>query len=275
MQCYLSILRPLNCIMAGVAVIIGAMIASTTFFTMPVLFATLAAFLICGAGNVINDYFDYEVDKINNPTRALPSGKISLSRAYAYSILLFFIGILISYTVNVYALMIAVVNSSLLYLYPWKVKGGGGISKNLVVSYLVASPFLFGGVSAGETAEWRATLIFVLLAFFANTAREIIKDIEDIRGDIANTLPKRLGIETSCKIAFLFTLSAVILSPLPYFFGFLNFYYIILVGIADIVFIYTTLSFMHNPTIERAKITQRKIKLGMIFALVAFIVGKL
>jgi len=162
--------------MAGVAVIIGAMIASTTFFTMPVLFATLAAFLICGAGNVINDYFDYEVDKINNPTRALPSGKISLSRAYAYSILLFFIGILISYTVNVYALMIAVVNSSLLYLYPWKVKGGGGISKNLVVSYLVASPFLFGGVSAGETAEWRATLIFVLLAFFANTAREIIKD---------------------------------------------------------------------------------------------------
>lgn len=261
--------------MAGLAVIIGAMIASTTFFTIPVLLASLVAFLVCGAGNVINDYFDYEADKINNPSRPLPSGKISLSKAYIYAISLFFIGVLLSLGINIYAFTIALLNSLLLYIYPWRVKQKGGLSKNLLVSYLVASPFLFGGVSAGETAEWRATLIFVFSAFFANTAREIIKDIEDIKGDVANTLPKKMGIKTSCKIAFLFTLLAVILSPLPYFLGYLNFYYLLLVGIADVIFLYTTLSFMHNPTIERAKITQRKIKLGMIFALVAFVVGKL
>jgi len=261
--------------MAGLAVIIGAMIASTTFFTIPVLLASLVAFLVCGAGNVINDYFDYEADKINNPSRPLPSGKISLSKAYAYAISLFFIGVLLSFGINIYAFTIALLNSLLLYIYPWRVKEKGGLSKNLLVSYLVASPFLFGGVSAGETAEWRATLIFVFLAFFANTSREIIKDIEDIRGDVANTLPKKVGIKTSCKIAFLFTFLAVILSPLPSLLGYLNLYYLLLVGIADVIFLYTTLSFMHNPSIERAKITQRRIKLGMIFALIAFVVGKL
>lgn len=269
---YIIILRPLNCLMASLAVIIGGMIASKTFFTKDIILACIVGFVVCGAGNVINDYFDYEIDKINNPTRPIPSGKIPIKKAFLYSIFLFLFGIALSCMINIYAVVMAIINSLILFLYPYKIKSIGGLSKNITVSYLVASPFLFGSIALNQ---WSNTiLIFLILAFLANTSREIVKDIEDTKGDIYPTLPKKIGIANSAKLASLFMMMAILLSPIPYILHILNIYYLVSVSFADFIFIYTFYKFLKKPE-EKIRKISTQIKVGMFFAMLAFIVGKL
>jgi geranylgeranylglycerol-phosphate geranylgeranyltransferase len=268
---YLEITRPHNCLMAGVAVLIGATVASGSPFAVPAYFGFLAAFIIAAAGFIVNDYYDFDVDSVNRPHRPLPSGRIPIRRAYRFALLLFGIGILLSVFINAYALVIAAFNSLLLYLYARRIKKRGGIEKNLTVSYLVASPFLFGGAVAGNVIP---TLFLVLLAGLANTSREIIKDIEDFEGDrlFATTLPTKIGFENSAKLARGFMLAAVVLSPLPYILGILNKYYLFFVLVANVLF-FASLVFSRNINVQNAKRTQRFIKLGMFLALVAFLIG--
>jgi 4-hydroxybenzoate polyprenyltransferase len=103
-----------------------------------------------------------------------------------------------------------------------------------------------------------------LLAGLANTSREIIKDIQDYEGDKAFiiTLPAKLGIEASAKLASLILLLTIALSPLPYFLGILNFNYILVVLPADAFFLWVIPGFLRNPRSSAAR-TQRLIKLGM------------
>ena len=74
MNAYLEILRPFNALMAVVAIFLMAIISGN--FTLGVFIAGAVVFIITGAGNSINDYFDYKIDAINKPERPIPSGRI-------------------------------------------------------------------------------------------------------------------------------------------------------------------------------------------------------
>ena len=268
MRAYIEILRPLNCAMAAFAVFLGASIASGSF-SADVALACVVAFLICGAGNVINDYYDYEIDRINAPHRPLPRGVISLSTAWRYALLLFAAGTALAALIGSAAFALAAFNSALLYAYAWRIKRAGGLGKNLTVSYLVASPFLYGGIAASKPG---VTLIFVALAALANTSREIVKDIADIRGDRGEclTLPVRIGVRRSAYVAALFLIIAVLLSPLPYLMDILGTAYLPLVGIADAVFLYALfVSLKMSDATKSAKY----IKVAMFIALLSFLAG--
>ena len=62
MKAYLDIIRPLNCIMAGIGALAGCVIAGVPGFSYLVLVKVLLAFtvvfLITGAGNSLNDCYD-------------------------------------------------------------------------------------------------------------------------------------------------------------------------------------------------------------------------
>jgi geranylgeranylglycerol-phosphate geranylgeranyltransferase len=274
MRYYIQLIRPLNCTMAAFAVVIGARIASKMFLIEEVFIASLVAFLVAGAGFVINDYFDFEIDKINRPSRPLPSGRVPLRTAYIYALSLFSIGVLLAVFINIYALFLAVINSLLLYAYAWRIKKGGGIEKNLTVSYLVASPFLFGGIAVGKPY---VTLILVLLAGLANTGREIIKDIEDYEGDrgFVETLPMQVGFVRSAQLAAFFISLALIISPLPYISGIFGAGYLLTVALADALFLFTVANFLVGVSIKNAAKAQRRIKMAMLLALLAFLLGSL
>jgi len=270
MNPYLQILRPNNCLVAGIAVIIAALITAKIFLPISIL-AALVAFLVCGAGNAINDYYDIKIDKINRPKRPLPSGKISPSNAMKYVLVLYSLGVFMSVFINVYAFIIAAFNSIVSYLYAQRIKNRGGIGKSLTVSYLVASPFFFGGIAVGNPM---VTIVLSVLAGFANTAREIIKDIEDLEGDkkFANTLPAVIGAEKASVIAGVSIIIGVLISPLPYLMGILGQKYLFAVSIADIIFIYAII-LLKCPDRESARRSQKTIKAGMIVALLAFVAG--
>ena len=270
MRAYVEILRPLNCAMAAFAVFLGAGIASGSFSIFDVFIACAVAFLVCGAGNVINDYYDYNIDRINAPGRPLPRGAIGLRTAHRYALFLFTAGVVLAAAIGFAAFALAIFNSALLYAYAWRIKRSGGLKKNLTVSYLVASPFLYGGVAASNPG---ATVMFAALAALANVSREIVKDIADIKGDrgACETLPVKIGIQRSSMLASVFLLLGVFLSPLPYLLGILGYAYLPLVSIADAVFLYALLVLWKGSAPKSA----RYIKLGMFIALLSFLAGAL
>ena len=64
--------------MIGFAVIVGAFVSKpATIDAATLLLGFVTGFAICGYSMVINDYYDIEVDRVNQPDRPLPSGAIS------------------------------------------------------------------------------------------------------------------------------------------------------------------------------------------------------
>ena len=144
MLSYLEILRPQNGVIGIFAVIVGAMLVGFNNYFFIAL-ACLSVFIILSAGNVINDYFDYEIDKINKKNRPIPSGRIKRNSALYYSIALFLIGIALAFYLNFNNFILALINSGLLILYSYKLKGQPLIG-NVIVSWLVGSTFIFGSL---------------------------------------------------------------------------------------------------------------------------------
>lgn len=276
----LTLIRIRNCIMTFFGVLLGAsFIDFSNIFTFKIILAGIAVFLITGAGNTINDYFDYEIDKINKAYRPIPSNKINRSDALMFSITLFFIGMGLSKYVNDYCLGIAVLNSIILVLYG-KYSKRLHLVSNLGVSYLVASIFVFGALAnfdsgineiISEIGKLQLIAIISACAFFTTFSREIVKDIEDIEGDkkeYSVTLPIKIGVKRSKNIASIFILAAILFSASPFFipqeyFNLLP--YGIFILIADLIFL---ISLTMHPAI-----CQRLMIVGMIIALLAFFLG--
>ena len=94
---FFKIIRPFNCFFVALTVFAGAYYLRVIDQFQQVFFAMLSATFIAAAGYVINDFFDIPIDKINKPKRILPSGKMQPKIAYLYAVLLFVIGILLSF----------------------------------------------------------------------------------------------------------------------------------------------------------------------------------
>lgn len=268
---FLELIRYRNCMMAGFASVIGSFIAYTQGdFIMLLVF--LVVFLITGAGNAINDYFDVAIDAINRPERPIPSGRIKKEYVFVVSMLLFIIGIIIAYSISIIPFFIAIFNSFLLYFYAYSLKRKLFVG-NLSVSYLSGSTFLFGGSAYGvKGIEY--TLVLFLLSMLTTLAREIVKAIEDIEGDKKNnasTLPVCIGERASSYIASIMGILAVTLSPLPYIEKIFNENYLIVVAIADAFFLYAVYLILKM----KPRDSSRYFKIAMFFGLIAFISGSL
>jgi len=288
MQTYLKLMRSGNCLMAAIAALVGVFIAynivsanislnpyQVTLSTFPILDSLkvfLVVFLITGAGNAINDYFDIDIDRINKPDRPIPSGKISLRTALYFSLALFAAGSIIATSINMICGAIAVVNSLLLIYYASTLKRTALLG-NIAVGYLTGSTFLFGGAIFFEYGGIKGVFVLFVLATMATIAREIVKDIEDIEGDRedgAQTLPIIIGPKKAAYIASLIGLVAVLASPLPYIQSLMTVRYLILVAIADILFAVAVYEILGKNDPARSS---KMFKMAMVFALISFIAG--
>jgi geranylgeranylglycerol-phosphate geranylgeranyltransferase len=207
--------------LAGLAVLIGVFIigesagvswTSDKFVRAALAFA--AVVLITGAGNAINDYFDRNIDKVNCPKRPIPSGRVEPSTALNISRAMFALGILLVIPINWECVIIAAVNSFILAAYAARLKRIE-IAGNIAIGYLVGSTFLFGGLVIGKL---QVASILAAMAALATVGRELIKDIEDMKGDRADkivTVPLRYGTRKAAALATAFIAAAIVLAPLP------------------------------------------------------------
>ncbi|MCD6558195.1 MAG: geranylgeranylglycerol-phosphate geranylgeranyltransferase [Candidatus Aenigmarchaeota archaeon] len=271
MNPYLEIIRPHNGLMAALAVLVAGFIL-TGSFSPQMFYGALVVFFVASVGFILNDYFDYEIDKINEPKRPLPSGRMKKNTAIAYTIALTIPALAIAQQyLNIYCVGIAVLNIFLEFIYAWKLKRVALVG-NLIVSWLVASTFVFGGLIfvVPLAAEMDIIWILAALSFLSNLGREIYGDVEDFVGDKtvgAKTLPVILGKKKSSAFASLTIIAAVLLSALPYYLGIFGIKYLCIVALADLMFLY---SLTRDP-----RGTQKWTRIAMFVALVAFVAGSL
>ncbi|MDY1591275.1 MAG: UbiA family prenyltransferase [Methanofastidiosum sp.] len=270
---FFEITRPSNALFSGVAVLIGALVAGGGFIDISkIVLLFFVAIFACAGGNTINDYFDYEIDKINAPKRVLPRGAMSLKVAYGFSIILFVISCILAFMVNLLAFSICVAACFLMYIYAMILKKKP-FSGNILVSFLTSITFIYGGTAVGS---YKGVSILALISFFAMVSRELVKDIEDLEGDIkkgANTLPAIIGVSKTFSLAFGFLLIAAFLLYAPFVTGLYSYIYLgIVTPVVLFVFyvLYTILKHNENP----GEI-QRNIKKAMYLVLLIFLLSAL
>lgn len=278
MNPYIEILRPGNAIMGAIVVVLVAIIDKS--FSLPIILAMLAVFFETAAGNVINDYFDYQIDLINKPNRPIPSGRISLKAGRNYGYLLFLLGticgLLISLlTDNWIPFIIVLIADVVLYLYAYKLKSTPLIG-NLAVGFMTGFGFVFAGFSLNDPNIILTSIYLGFFAFVMTTARELVKDIEDMEGDKAEgakTLPILYGEKITAILAFILIIVDCALCPLLYYINIFGFYYLIVIAIAVILFIYSAILIIRNQDRTTAAKVSKYLKIGMLIAFVAFIFG--
>ena len=278
MNPYIEILRPGNAVMGAISIILVALIDKT--LSIPVILAMITVFFETAAGNVINDYFDYNIDLINKPERPIPSGRISLKNGRNYAYFLFtagtVCGFLISYLTNNWIpFIIVLIADVILYLYAYKLKYTPLIG-NLAVGFMTGFGFVFGGFSINNPNIVMISLYLGFFAFVMTTAREITKDIEDIEGDKkegAKTFPILYGEKLSAVIGFILIIIDCVLCPLLYTQHIFNITYLVIIAVAVILFLYSAVLLIRNQEMETASKVSKYLKIGMLIAFIAFALG--
>ncbi|MEM0140054.1 MAG: UbiA family prenyltransferase [Ferroplasma sp.] len=268
MNKWIRIMRPVNGLMGFFSIYIIAFIAVNIHiasYIIPVTLGAISVFLVTAGGNVINDISDYESDKINHPKRPLPEGSISRKSAYYFFFFLFIAAFILSFGINFYIPGFILLAEFLLVSYEFKTKKIG-LPGNATISFLIGMIFLFGGLLTDTLSKM---ILLFLLAFFSNMSRELMKDIEDVKGDIdRNTFPKRHGINSAKILSIIFIIATVSISILPYYFKILSIYYVYAVIIDDIMFL-TTAYLLFKSVSSAQKIS----KIAMIWGMFAFLLG--
>ena len=281
---YLRLMRPVNCFMMGFAVIVGAVISKQSF--EDVLFSNLVygfitGFTLAAASMVINDFCDKDIDAINEPSRPIPSGLIKPEEALVFASILTAIGFVAAFLTNTanalvtsLCFMTAIISWTVSVAYA-TVGKRTGLLGNFLVSACVAIPFIYGSLAVTNRIELNV-LIFVSMAFLSNTGREITKGIVDVRGDRTRsiqTLAVRYGKKTAASAATLSYLSAVLLSPLPWFLNRVSIWFLPLVAITDFGLVASSVSLLRNYSRENARKVKRMVLLWFTTGLLAFILG--
>ncbi len=274
---FLKILRPVNSVMIGVGVLVGVVIAGGLRSIIPLeylAFAFVTGFTLTGSAMVINDYFDREIDAVNEPSRPIPSGDVKPNEAIAYSLLLSVIGLATAYLTSIPNLALAVFSWLVMMVYSaWGKRTG--LPGNLMVSTCIALPFVYGGAIAGNVST---SMLFSALAFLSNTGREVTKGIVDTEGDASRgvkTIAVAYGVNKAAYLASAFYLVASAASILPLLLGLVSIWYLPFVAVTDAGLVYGTITLLRDHGRESGRRVKNQVLYWMLFGLLAFAAGTL
>jgi geranylgeranylglycerol-phosphate geranylgeranyltransferase len=210
----IEISRPHNMLIAAFGVAAGYLIAGgdsagevwpTALFTA----------LVTGAGNVINDYHDVHIDRVNKPRRPLPSGRMPVRAAavlYVTATALITAGAMVLLPLRVAALMVAWQLG--LYVYARWAKRTFVVG-NVLVATITSSVFLAGALLANDPV---AAVVPVSIAIVFIMSRELVKGAEDVEGDRlcgVSTVAVVVGVDRTVLLASAMMLLLVSALPWP------------------------------------------------------------
>ena len=200
------------------------------------LLLVLATVLIAAAGYFINDFFDTEIDKINKPGKNLVGTKIKVSTIknlyIIINIIAVGIGFYLGYILGVFQLgFIFLLTAIMLWYYSARYKRQfimGNIVVGLLSALVIFLPWLFEFISLrSNSSEFLNAFqvlhkiniliwAYSLFAFLTSIIREILKDMQDRKGDKefgCRTMPVVIGIfKTKIVVAFFIFISVVALA---------------------------------------------------------------
>ena len=271
---YIMITRPLNVVMGGLTILISSVISEYNGpINVIILSALVVVFYAMGA-NILNDYFDYKIDKINRPDRAISSGLIARNHALTLSIISFIIGTLIAMQLNKNSQLVSIgISLPLIIGYNAKLKNYPLIG-NIVVALILSLSFMYAGFIFENT---RPLIIPSLLCFGLTLIREIVKDMADYIGDNAvglKTFPIVFGKNKTIVLCTVLSVLLGIGSFIPFLTGYYNIFYgVLLIMSVEIPLAVVVISLLNKPNIETAKRSATILKLCTVAGLFSIYIG--
>lgn len=187
--------------------------------------------LIAAAGYIINDYYDIKIDLVNKPERVVIGHGITRRYAILLHSLLSMVGVAIGMLLDWRIGVINFISTFLLWWYSNDLKRQPLIG-NMVVALLTAMSIVI--VDALFKTGNYLIFIYATFAFFMTLIREIIKDMEDLKGDNTfgcKTLPIVWGLRKTkifiYAVISIFSITVILINsvfvnlPLDYFLVFL------------------------------------------------------
>jgi len=270
----IKISRPVNVVITFISVLIAALICSPgKILEFDIFLAAFAASFTAVSGNIFNDIYDIEIDKINRPFRPLPSGKLTIKEAYSVIILFVTLSIFASLSIGYFPLVIVLFSHFLLLLYSKYLKRIPLVG-NIMVSFLTGLVFVFGGVVVNN---FYAALVPAIFAFLINLIREIVKDMEDVEGDKLsgiNTLPIKYGFQKSKMLVLLITVLLIASTLYPFVSRLYKIeYFVVVMILVNTLLVYCIKILFEDHSIKNLKKINNLLKVGMVFGLLAIYLG--
>ncbi|MFX0171232.1 MAG: UbiA family prenyltransferase [Candidatus Hodarchaeota archaeon] len=240
-------------------------------------------FLIIGASMSINDYHDYEADRINMRMDRPLVRNPNLNPQYVLFLALTMIvaGILLSFILFIDNCLVVIgvaIYSFLAISYNLWTKERGLIG-NITVAACDTGPYLLALIAMGgsDTETTFLVLIMAGITFFGVIGRELVKGIMDMEGDRiteSHTFAVKYGPKQAVQLASLFFFSVIILSPLPLFIKFNNnLLYAGFMLITIILLFYSVLILYSDPSVSTGKKARSLTRTALWTGAIAFLVG--
>ena len=206
----LQLMKPVTWIPLIWGVICGAAASGQYEWRLDHVLAAIACMvlsgpLLAGYTQTINDYYDREIDAINEPYRPIPSGAITLGQVRLQIWLLLLSGLAVAWALDQWAqhdtpvvFLIAAGGSFVSYIYsapPLKLKQNGWLGNYALGASYIALPWWAGQALFGELT-W-ATALLTLAYSLAGLGIAVVNDFKSVEGDRAlglQSLPVAFGI---------------------------------------------------------------------------------
>lgn len=272
----IRLFRPELPFAAGVTVLVGEMVALGALPSVrQALLGFICVFLLSASALILNDVFDLEVDRVNAPERAIPSGAVTVGEAVGLSVPVTLGGLAAAWAIGPSALGFGIFIWVIGFLYNWKFKRSGPPG-NLMVAVSVGSCFILGGMAVGELSN--PMLWFMALgAFLIDLAEEIAGDAMDMEGDKvlgSKSLALRFGRVAALRVsAGIFGL-LFILSLLPLIRGWMGVQYLLAISVADTCLLYFTFKLLRSRDSKEGVLAMRGIYLGFTGGMIVYILGQ-
>tara|TARA_B100001250_G_scaffold276115_1_gene238567 strand:+ start:2955 stop:3842 length:888 start_codon:yes stop_codon:yes gene_type:complete len=201
----------------------------TLFFDINFLFIVLATALSSSAGYIINNFFDSPKDKLNRPNKFFIENLISKKNQFLIYIILNFLSLIIAAQISSYSLIFFSIYILGIYFYSNFIKRSFWLS-NFFLSILVTMPFL--ALSVYFKNFNYIIFCFASYLFFLIFSKDLIKDLESLKGDIVYSYKTVPAVYDSriTKIIFSF-LILIIFIPVYYLIiedlGLMSYYFIL------------------------------------------------
>lgn len=273
----IHLFRPELSLAAGICVLTGQILALGDLPTLTIgILGFISVFCLSGSALILNDYFDYEVDKINAPERPLPSGIVSRADVVILTVVTTLIGLTAAYALGLCALLVGVVIWLIGFLYNWRYKRAG-LAGNLMVSTSVAATFIFGALTVD--APWNAIVwTFSLMAFFIDLGEEIAGDAMDMEGDKvlgSRSIALRKGKPYALQVSVFLWGVVILLGLLPVLMGWIGIVYLAFILVTAALLIFFSFRLLKSEDAITGHRAMRGIYLGATLAIIAFLVGQL
>jgi 4-hydroxybenzoate polyprenyltransferase len=176
----------------------------------------LATLMIAGAGYIINDYYDIKIDIVNNPKRVM-IGKIFTRRVALFAHFIINIAALFISLFQDWKIFVTVFISGFLMWYYSNSLKRLALWGNITISLLTGISIFY--LSFLSNNNIRMVIIYSVFAFMISLIREIIKDMEDMKGDAlygCKTLPIVWGVKNTKY--FIFVISFIFIIVMGFLF---------------------------------------------------------